>query len=404
VKILFLCHRVPYPPNRGGRIRPFNLIKHLGRDHDVTLASLLRADDDAMAAQYLRAFTKQQILAPVSEAGSWLRAVSRAPTLSPSSFAYFHSPHLARSVRRALADAYDLVFVHCSSMAGYVESSRAPAVLDFGDMDSQKWLAYVRRKPFPASLAYLAEGYKVGRAEARAARRFGLCTCTTRAEAETLERYGAARQIAWFPNGVDAEYYRPSCVPYDRDTICFLGRMDYYPNQDAMTWFCDQVFAPLRIQRPGLKLSIIGANPSRSMLRLAERPGISVTGSVPDVRPHACRAALSVAPLKIARGTQNKILESLAMGVPVVASACAARGTDTVPGEHLLVAREPRQFIAAIARLLDDPHERQRLAAAGRQRVLTHHDWAASMRQLDTLLAALTARHSGQSSGHAMPL
>jgi len=388
VKILFLCHRLPYPPNRGGRIRAFHIIKHLGRDHDITLASLLRSHDDAAAVQRLQAFTQRQILAPVGELRSWLRAVSRVPTLSPSSFAYFYSPQLARSVRRALADAYDLVFVHCSSMAGYVEHVRAPAILDFGDMDSRKWLAYGRRKPFPASLGYRMEGYKVERAEARAARRFGLCTCTTRAEAETLERYGAARQIDWFPNGVDAEYFQPSAVPYDRDTICFLGSMDYYPNQEAMTWFCERVFAPLRSQRPGLKLSIIGTKPPRPILRLAERPGISVTGFVPDVRPFAHRAALSVAPLRIARGTQNKILEALALGIPVVASARAARGVDAVPGEHLLSAGEPSQFIAAITRILDDPHERQRLAHAGRQRVLTHHDWARSMRQLDALIDA----------------
>ena len=396
MKILFLCHRLPYPPNRGGRIRSFHVLKHLGRNHDLTLAAPLRSDDDAMAAQHLGGFTKQQILAPVSAPRSWLRAVIRVPTPTPSSFAYFYSPQLARSVRRALADAYDLVFVHCSSMAPYVEHPRAPAVLDFGDMDSQKWLAYGRRKPPPACLGYLLEGYKVERAEARAARRFDLSTCTTRAETETLDRYGVARQTGWFPNGVDAEYYQPSPAPYDRDTICFLGRMDYYPNQDAMTWFCDRVFAPLRAQRPGLKLSIIGANPSRPMLRLAERPGISLTGFVADVRPYARRAALSVAPLNIARGTQNKILESLAMGVPVVASARAARGTDTVPGEHLLAASEPRQFIAAIARILDDPQERRRLACAGRERVLTHHDWAASMRRLDGLIdACLTAWRRG---------
>ena len=391
MKILFLCHRLPFPPNRGGRIRAFHILKHLSRDHQVTLASVRRSDDDAGAIEQLRAFSSRQIVAPVSELGSWLSAVVRAPTPMPASFAYFHSPALGRSVRRALADSYDVVFVHSAAMAACVAQVRATTVLDFGDMDSQKWHAYSRRKSIPVALLYRLEKWKVQRAEVELARRFDLCTCTTRAELDTLESYGAARHTGWFPNGVDADYFRPSAAPYDADTICFLGRMDYYPNQDAMAWFCDRVLPEIRRQRPGVTLWIIGASPSRAVLRLAERPGVRVTGSVADVRPYSGRAALSVVPLNVARGVQNKILESLAMGVPVVASALAARGTETVPGEHLLTASEPREFVAAIVRLLSDRQERQRLSRAGRARVLTHHDWGVSMRRLDGLLAATLA-------------
>ncbi len=403
MKILFLCHRLPFPPDRGGRIRAFHMLQHLRRDHEVTLAALVRSHDDAAAVAQVRASSTRHILVPVSEVGSWLRTVTRVPTSTPSSFAYFYSPRLARLVRQELTGAYDLVAVHSSSMAPYVThrgslprerlreggrsgGGRAATLLDFGDMDSQKWLAYSRRKPGPAALGYRFEGRKVQRAEAHLAGRFDLCTCTTRAELETLQGYGVVRHTGWFPNGVDGDYFRPSAEAYDPDTICFLGQMDYYPNEEAMIWFCNEVLPQVRAQRPGLTLSIVGANPSRAVLRLGQRPGVRVTGSVPDVRPHAQRAALSVAPMNIARGTQNKILESLAMGVPVVASALAAAGTETVAGEHLLTARAPREFVAAILRLLGDPQERQRLARAGRERVLTHHDWTASMRRLDALI------------------
>ena len=391
MKILFLCHRLPFPPNRGGRIRSFHILKHLSREHDVTVATVRRSGDDATAVEQLRAVSRRQILAPVSELRSWLRALTRVPTPTPASFAYFHSSEWGRSVRGALADSYDLVFVHCAAMAPYVAGARAATILDFGDMDSEKWVAYSRRKRFPAALVYRVEEKKVRRAEVQLARRFDLCTCATRGELETLERYGAARRTGWFPNGVDAEYFRPSPAPSDRDTICFLGRMDYYPNEDAMLWFCDRVLPEVRAQRPGTTLWIVGANPSRVVLRLGKRPGVRVTGSVPDVRPYAARATLSVAPLNIARGVQNKILESLAMGIPVVASTLAASGTETVPGEHLVTATEPREFVAAILRLLSDAPERQRLAHAGRERVRTHHDWSASMRRLDELIAACMA-------------
>jgi hypothetical protein len=392
VKILFLCHRLPFPPNRGGRIRPFHMLEHLSRAHDVTLATVLRSHDDAAAAEPLRAVTRKRVLIPVGEWRSWLRAGLRVPSATPSSFAYFHSPRLARAVRRELAEAYDLVVVHCSSMAPYVVGTAAATLLDFGDMDSQKWLAYARRKPFPASLGYWWEGRRVRRAERHMARRFDLCTCATAAELAALRDIGAPRQSGWFPNGVDAEYFSPTAEPYEPAAICFLGQMDYYPNEEAMVWFCDAVLPQVRVERPGATLTIIGSNPSRAVRRLGERPGVRVTGAVPDVRPHARRAALSVAPLRLARGTQNKILESLAMGVPVVASPLAARGTDTVPGEHLLTAGEPRDFVTAIGRLLRDPGERRRLALAGRARMLTHHDWAASMRRLDTLIDACVAQ------------
>ena len=394
MKILFLCHRLPFPPNRGGRIRAFYMLEHLSRDHQVTVAALLRSHDDAAAVARVRASGTRHILVPVSQIASWLRSVSRVPTTTPSSFAYFYSPRLARLVRHALTDAFDLVVVHSSSMAPYVTEARAATLLDFSDMDSQKWLAYGRRKPIPAALGYLLEGWKVRRAEMHLARRFDLCTCTTRAELETLQRYGAARHAGWFPNGVDGEYFRPSAEPYDPDTICFLGQMDYYPNEEAVVWFCDEVLAQLRARRPALVLSIVGANPSRAVRRLAQRPGVRVTGFVPDVRPHVRRAALSVAPLHIARGTQNKVLESLAMGVPVVATPLAAAGTETLAGEHLLTARDARDFSAAVMRLLDDPQERQRLARAGRQRVLTHHDWSAAMHRLDALIDECLAMRS----------
>jgi sugar transferase (PEP-CTERM/EpsH1 system associated) len=190
----------------------------------------------------------------------------------------------------------------------------------------------------------------------------------------------------WFPNGVDSGFFAPAAEPYDPDTIVFIGRMDYYPNQQCMFHFCAEVLPLLRAQRPSLQLQIVGADPSPAVRRLGQLPGVTVTGSVPDVRPYATRAALTVAPLRIARGTQNKILEAMAMGVPVVTTHVAAGGVDAVPGEHLLTADTPEQACAAILSVLNDPAERARLARAGRERVLSHHAWPSSMRRLDGII------------------
>jgi len=180
--------------------------------------------------------------------------------------------------------------------------------------------------------------------------------------------------------------------------------MDYYPNQECMFRFCRDVLPALRARDPQVTLTIVGADPSPAVRRLGEQPGVTVTGSVPDVRPYVRRAAAMVAPLNIARGTQNKILESMALGVPVVASRIAAGGVDAVPGEHLLVAQTTQEYVDAIAGVLEHPERRSALAAAGRARVRSHHDWAASMRRMDDIIArclAQGARPAGDPRVHA---
>jgi sugar transferase (PEP-CTERM/EpsH1 system associated) len=342
-------------------------------------------------------------VAIVDNAMQAARMVARLPTPVPSSFGYFHSARLARAVRKLLAtQPFDLVFVHCSSVAHYVEHvSGIPKILDFGDMDSQKWLEYANYKPFPLSLGYRLEGIKLVAEEKRLARAFDLCTATTRAEWQTLEDYRTGCATDWFPNGVDSDFFAPADAPYDPDAIAFVGRMDYYPNQECMLEFCARTLPRLQARRPGVTLSIIGADPSPAIRKLAALPGVTVTGSVPDVRPYVRRAAVMVGPLNIARGTQNKILEAMAMGVPVVASRVAAAGVDAVPGEHLLVASSPDEYATAILRLMDDSGARGRLATAGRERMLSHHAWHRSMQRLDGIIDSVLARKSASRAGAA---
>lgn len=388
MKILYVCHRFPFPPKRGGKIRPFNMIKHLSDSHQVTVASLARSPAEAAEGTGIGEFCHDFHVAAVKNKMQVARMIARLPTSIPSSMGYFYSSTLARTVRKLLRETrFDLILVHCSSVAQYVAYvDHIPKILDFGDMDSQKWLEYANYKSFPLSAGYWLEGTKLVWEEKRLAKRFDYCTATTRAEWETLRSYGVDTPNDWFPNGVDSQFFAPSAAPYDRDTISFVGRMDYYPNQECMFEFCRTVFPLLRHARPTLKLSIVGADPSPQVRQLAELPGVSVTGSVPDVRPHVQRSALMVAPLNIARGTQNKILEAMAMGVPVVTSRIAAGGVDAVEGEHFLVASTPSEYRDAILHLLDDDSERNRLAQAGRARVLSHHAWPMSMRRLDSII------------------
>ena len=396
MNILFVCHRWPFPPKRGGKIRPFNMIQHLTRHgHRVTVASLARTRQEAADGEGLCEHSAEQICEVIGAPAAHARMIARLPTLEPSSFGYFYSGALARRIRARLARGdIEMVIAHCSSAAQYVVAvSGVPKLLDFGDMDSQKWREYSQHRPFPLSAGYWWEAVRLERREKDFARRFDLCTCTTAAERATLESFGSGCATAWFPNGVDSSYFSPQTVNFDATTICFVGRMDYFPNQQGVLWFCREVLPLLRESVPALRLRVVGAEPSPEIVALGRDPSIEVTGSVPDVRPYVRDCALSIAPLAIARGTQNKILESMAMGVPVVSSRIAAVGVDAVPGRDLLVADSAADYRDAVIGVLREPARRRQLAEAGRARVLSHHDWATSMRRLETCLKRAEASH-----------
>ena len=389
MKILYLCHRFPFPPKRGGKIRPFNMIRHLTQSgHEVTVCSLARSAEEANEAKGIAAHCSSFEIGHVKEPVQMARMIVRLPVMTPSSMGYFYSTELNHRIQKLLkSQPWDLIFVHCSSVAQYVEDvTDIPKILDFGDMDSQKWIEYANYKPFPLSLGYRFEGAKMLAAEKRLTRHFDLCTATTRAEWETLNSYGQKVDTDWFPNGVDADFFCPTTDAYDALTISFIGRMDYYPNQECMSRFCAETWPLLKLRKPNLKLLIVGADPSPEMIKLGQLPGVTVTGSVPDVRPYIRGSALMVAPLNIARGTQNKILEAMAMGVPVVTSTIAAGGVDAESVTHFLVADSPQDYAQAVLSIIDNPGERDRLAVSGRERMLSHHAWPKSMQRLNKII------------------
>ena len=289
MRVLFVCHRFPFPPKRGGKIRPFNIISHLTRSgHEVTVCSLARDEEEAEAGDGLKEFCHDYRVSVTGKVLPIIRMVMRLPTLIPASMGYFFTRELKRNIDELLTtEKYDLIFVHCSSVAQFVSHVKdVPKILDFGDMDSQKWQIYSSFKPFPLSLGYMYEGVRLEREEKRLARRFELSTATTKAELETLNSYNAANSTGWFPNGVDAEFFKPLGVTPEVDAIGFVGRMDYYPNQLAMFDFCTDVLPLLKARKPGLKLYIIGAEPSAKVTALGDIEGVTVTGTVDDIRAY----------------------------------------------------------------------------------------------------------------------
>lgn len=382
MEILFLSHRFPYPPTRGDKIRSFNMVRHLHESgHKVTVASLARTAEEAADCQGIRDYCDEHVICEVRNPVQAVRMGFRLFTSEPSSMGFFYSSKLQKEVNRLLSEKnFDLIVVFSSTAAQYVSHvTDIPKFLDFCDMDSQKWLAYSAFKKWPVSMGYRLEGGKLEREEKKLCKQFDLCSCATDFEVDTLEGYGTGVASAFFPNGVDFDFFTPGDGDYPRHSISFVGRMDYFPNEECVLSFCEQVFPQLQAKYPDVTFTVIGACPPSNIMALNDMPGVTVTGTVDDIRTYVRNSAVMVTPLEIARGTQNKILEGMAMGVPVISSRTAARGVDAVVGEHILAATTPDEYVAHISRLFDDEAERDRLAKAGRERVTSHHNWPRAM-------------------------
>ena len=389
MNILYICHRFPYPPEGGGKVRAFHMIKHLTEQgHKVWVASLARSQQEFDECSGIADYCHQYTIGLVNESVQWARMIAYLPTPMPSSLAYFYSNKLKKQINAWLdTENFDAIFVHCSAVAHYVENvQHIPKILDYADMDSQKWLIYRSFKPFPLNWGYWLEGTKLMRSEKSLASKFDLSTCITKAELETLDGFNTAKKTDWFPNGVDAEYFQPDGTQYDPHSISFIGRMDYYPNQQCMLEFCHQTLPLIQKKIPETKLYIVGAEPPKEIRELENIPGVIVTGSVEDVRPYVLKTAAMVAPLNIARGTQNKILEAMAMGVPVVSSSLAAGGVDAIPGEHFLTADTPAEYAEKLTSLMESTSLRDKFAKVGRERMLSNHSWHESMKKMETLI------------------
>jgi sugar transferase (PEP-CTERM/EpsH1 system associated) len=394
MKILFICHRVPFPANRGGKIRPFNMIRHLNRNHHVTVASLAGSEDELRQSAGLSDHCAEVIVEILPRRVRYAQAASALLSRRPSSVAYFHSRRLHQRVQRAAATTrFDVVMVHCAFVAPYALGvDGGVRILDYGDLDSAKWFDYSRHRGWPISWGYALEARKLRAFERMLAGRVQHCTLTTDGEALEFQTLGVPVPVTVIPNGVDTGYFERRALPRDSSLIVFVGRMDYFPNIQGVDYFAREIFPLIRRRLPSAEFRIVGSNPSQGTEALARLPGVSVTGHVPDVRPVVENAAVSVAPLRIARGTQNKVLESMAMGIPVVATREAARGISALPGEHLLVADDPASFADRVLEVIQSPPLQRRLVDAARERVEYAHAWPRSMNKLEALLHESVSR------------
>jgi polysaccharide biosynthesis protein PslH len=406
-EILVLAHRVPYPPDKGDRIRTFNILKFLSRRVQIHLACLADEPVEPQILTALSAYCARIATVPVGSMGRWGRALlsfARGRTVTEGAF---HVPELVRLIRTWSRDCrFDVTFASSSSMTPYLrapETREIPAVVDLVDVDSQKWFDYAQSCRGPRSWLYSLEGQRLRRLEVDIARWARAVTLTADAEATLYRQFCPHGPTHAITNGVDLEYFRanPEGIDTEQSDSCvFVGALDYRPNVDGAVWFCREVWPQVLSRCPTARISLVGRRPTPEVRALHTLPGVTVVGQVPDVRPYLTRAAVTVVPLRLARGVQNKVLESLAMARATVASPQPLAGLAAKPDVHLIRAETPAEWVKALVRLFGDPHRRRQLGLAGRSYVEEYHNWDRCLEPFANLFGLhpnLPDRHQGAS-------
>jgi sugar transferase (PEP-CTERM/EpsH1 system associated) len=394
-RLLFLVHRIPYPPTKGDKVRSYNLLKYLVGRYRVHLGAFVDDAADMEHAPALRELCEECHLVRLNPALARVKSLLGLATGEALTLPYYRSASMSRWVQQVMGTTpVDGVLVFSSAMAQYAMSAtHVPRVADLVDVDSDKWRQYAATQPWPYSVIYRRESRALLRYEREIARGFDATVFVSAAEAALFRQLApeAADKVWHVNNGVDADYFSPERAyanPYgdSQRVLVFSGAMDYWPNVDAVVSFARDVFPAIRRGLPDARFYIVGARPAADVAKLAELPGVSVTGAVPDMRPYLAHAKLAVAPLRMARGVQNKVLEAMAMAKPVLASPQAAEGIEANLGSELLVAGDEAAFVRQAIRLLEHD-DVAAIGAAARARVLASYAWKTSLSRFEQLLA-----------------
>jgi sugar transferase (PEP-CTERM/EpsH1 system associated) len=391
VKILYLAHRIPYPPNKGEKIRSFNQIRHFAKKHEVHLLAFRDRPEDEGFEKELMEFCCSVTIIPMRRSLQLARAAVSLFRGRPWSLGFFKSLRMRRAVGERLHSIpFDLVFVYSSSMAQYAEGTNTvPKFLDFVDSDASKWRQYSAIKAPPFSWLYGYEARSLGKFEALMVRRFNACSFVGPREATHLTQPDLRRKILFVQNGINIDFFQPPVGNRSEPIIIFTGAMDYFPNVDAVHFFVKEVFPTIQASVADVRFLIVGSQPNRAVRKLGQLPGIRVTGTVKDVRPFLAQARVAVAPIRVSQGIQNKILEALASGLPVVATPNAAAGLTDIGDFPITVAENGPAFASNVIRLLSSADLTPSTVQRTRDRLRQMYDWDTNLAKFDTAFSSL---------------
>lgn len=393
--LLFLCHRIPYPPNKGDKIRSFNILKQLSGYYDIHLAAFVDDPHDWQYQQALAPYCKSVLLKPINPLLGRVKGLLGMFLGKPVSLPYFSNSSMQTWVNQQISgQQIRKVLVYSSAMAQYVENRpELHRIADFVDVDSDKWRQYADKAVNPLmKWVYGREHRTLSAYEQRITREFDGVTFVSDDEAAFFSEslpLESRDKVSAFPNGVDVDFFDPtlsSQAPFDFPYLVFTGAMDYWANVDAVVWFVEYVWPSILTKHPDLHFAVVGGNPTDKVKALAKHPQVVVTGRVEDIRPYIQHAEFAVAPLRIARGIQNKVLEAMALGKAVVMTSMAAEGIRLPVAQGQLVGDEASAFSEHCLQMLGN-EQCQVIGHDNQAWIKAQYQWDAVVEQLHKMLA-----------------
>lgn len=399
MRVLALTHRTPFPPDKGDKIRTHHLLTRLAKRCELHLMAFAEPPSDLAHAARLRRHFASVTLEPIDLRWQKVKALPWMLGWRPMTLSVFGSARLQTAVDRAVRELNpDAILAESSSMAPYaLRHPEVPLVMDFVDVDSAKWRAYAEEASFPMRSVYRREAATLEQYERDVARRAVISTVTADREKVLLSAIAPGCDARTLANGVDTDYFSPAAAPAEDASAVFFGAMDYHANVEAAVFLVRDVLPRVRARYPGFRVVIAGSRPTAEVRALAAVDGVTVTGYVDDIRGHVRGCAVCIIPLRVARGVQNKVLEAMAMGVPVVCSPAAAEGIEAEPGTHLVVApfgEHGAPMAEAVLALLHDRARGHAIAAAARQRVEARYGWEPRSDELHGMLTEASERRA----------
>jgi polysaccharide biosynthesis protein PslH len=397
--ILWIKTELLHPVDKGGRIRTYQMLRQLRREHRITYLALDDGAGGAQAVERASEYCHDLVVVPFATrakrtTGFYWELLQNLASPLPYAVAKYRSPALTRELRRLVAGG-DVDVIVCDFLfpsLNVPSSLGPPTVLFQHNVEAAIWERHAQVASHPVKRLYMREQWRRMRAfEGRECRRFDKVVAVSQEDCGVLERAYGLRAVEEVPTGVDTDFFRPgNTVTRSSNEIVFTGSMDWLPNEDAVAWFADAILPRIRAEVPDARLTIVGRTPSQPVLDLARaHRDITVTGSVPDVRPYMERAAAFVIPMRVAGGTRLKVYEAMGMEIPIVSTTIGIEGLPVRHDVELLVADEPEAFAAAVVRLLREPPLGTRLATNAARRVRAEFGWREVASRFASICGAL---------------
>ncbi len=407
MRILFLSLRSPYPPQRGDRIRSYNFIKQLSKRHDVTLVFFAESDADIEGVEHLTTFCERVEWVRFRRSFATINTAIHCLSRLPLQVHYWYSPQMQRKINQLLAEEnFELIHAQLFRMGQYVTHAKETTkVLDLCDSLALNLSRRAELDCTPKRFLVKLEEKRVRRYEVEIMKAFDCGTVVANFDRDYLLNQDDTLNLSVVPMGVDLKYfYRHEVngngdnetdrlipnVPENRaKNLLFTGTMNYFPNSDAVIYFCNSIFPLIQKRHPDVTFFIVGNHPTEQVRKLADQKGVVVTGYVPDIRPYFEKASVFVAPLRAGSGIQTKNLEAMAMGTPIVTTSIGAMGMEAEAEKELLIADKPEIFAERVIHLIENPDIRENLADAGRKRVEASYDWPVLVERLEQVYAQI---------------